>query len=344
MSELFPTYPNDDFFDENFQSRFDQLSDEIKTSAIDCLSARYEGRGEAEKGKKSDPASQSGTMKVLPFLKMIDAMDAGGVVEPKQHWADAGCGAGIILLFLMAYCHVHSFSDASFFGFDMVQIQIEKAQNLLIKYKTKFSIAFETNIILGKFPENMQQILNFSKPNSIWFVNNFSWLGCQKIETYPENFKEQFAVLLGLRNVEEAGNVSVLILDPKLLDTNVPSQLQCFQEFREVATFRRPNQQKDESVLLFCCRRATQKRLQKLIFDSLQEEWMSPGTVSFFESIVANLSSKTIELASMDSIKTCKVAISIQEHVIKQGHLALIRFLKETQASLDASLLILGRN
>jgi hypothetical protein len=65
-------------------------------------------------------------MKVLLFLTMIKTMVAGGVVEHMtQHWADAGCGAGLILLFLMAHYHVYKL-PASFFGFDMAKPQVEK--------------------------------------------------------------------------------------------------------------------------------------------------------------------------------------------------------------------------
>jgi hypothetical protein len=336
----------DEFFNKmDFKSKFAKVSDEIKSTAIDFVASRYEGVTQAlsVSEQRGDLSSQSGTMKVLPFLTMIKAMVAGGVVEHMtQHWADAGCGAGIILLYLMAHCDVYKL-PASFFGFDMAKPQVEKAEKLLIKYQTIFKTKFETNVIQAKFPEGMREISPFSKPNSIWFVNNFSWLHSTKnqVVEYAEDFKEEFVKLLGLRNLDTAGNVSVLILDPTLLDTKLSSQLQCFHEFQEVATFKRPLLHKYESVLLFCCRRATQKRLQDLISNSLHNQWTSPGTVHFFDSLVANLSPATKQLATMTSMNTENVAISFQQYVVQQGHRTLTQFLNASAQSYSVGQLLL---
>ncbi len=81
--------------------------------------------------------------------------------------------------YMMAHCDVYKL-PASFFGFDMAKPQVEKAEKLLLKYQTEFETKFETNVIEAKFPEGMREISHYSKPNSIWFVNNFSWLHSTK--------------------------------------------------------------------------------------------------------------------------------------------------------------------
>ena len=65
------------------------------SSAVDYLATRYEGTHQAG----SQAESQSGTMKSLQFFNMLKTSIDGGIQS--QTWIDAGCGAGIILLFLM---------------------------------------------------------------------------------------------------------------------------------------------------------------------------------------------------------------------------------------------------
>jgi hypothetical protein len=65
---------------------------EIKARLVDHMASMYEGV------KWSDPDlphTQSGTMKVLPFIKMVETMKNSGVLEKEQVWVDCACGATV---------------------------------------------------------------------------------------------------------------------------------------------------------------------------------------------------------------------------------------------------------
>jgi hypothetical protein len=63
--------------------------------------------------KHSTKALQSGTMCVHPFLDMITAMVNGGAEESLQSWVDCGCGAGVILFYLMIHQHLAAYKPIS---------------------------------------------------------------------------------------------------------------------------------------------------------------------------------------------------------------------------------------
>ena len=249
----------------------DQIS-----SAVDLLACRYEGTHLAS----SSHESQSGTMKSAPFFKMLKASIDGGIQS--QTWIDAGCGAGIILLFLMVYNWVMKSSIKHFFGFDMVEEQITKSKTLLTIWNELTKDKSVTcSVICATFPQDYERIESKLKQFSgsrCFFVNNWSWN-----KELDENFKKDFlsSKLLDLEAC--SSSVHAFILKPDLLEPNTihQVQLQMLCEFKDVASFNDRGSQKKiqsgdkipqgASVYLFCNRTFEQRKFCDAIVTALQK-------------------------------------------------------------------------
>jgi hypothetical protein len=115
--------------------------------------AKHEGTHQA--GSKAE--SQSGTMKSLQFFNMLKTSIDGGIQS--QTWIDAGCGAGIILLFSMVYNFVVKRKINKFVGFDMDEAQTINAQRLLKHWQELTREPnVKTSVIGAKFPDDQKQI------------------------------------------------------------------------------------------------------------------------------------------------------------------------------------------
>lgn len=158
------------------------LSKTIKNvaDAVVALARMYEGVVVAD---ASNPASQSGTMLCIEFLKMLDNIISGGVIS--HTWIDCGCGGGIILCYVMVHNYVTKGKVKLFFGFDMVLTQVQKAKNLLEFTKNVLypsdNPEVQFRVTHATFPEDLRKI-NQTMYNSrkdfgsrMYFVNNFSW-------------------------------------------------------------------------------------------------------------------------------------------------------------------------
>ena len=165
----------------------------------------------------------------------------------------------------------------------MIESQVQRCNQLITALKSCHKVHFEFKCIQGTLPTDATQLRTeiFQKcRHTVFFCNNHSW---QDVKSYSAVDKETFVTLLRLRQPAQEYNTIVLILDPTLLDTDPPSQLQCLKEFEDVALFHKKGQHKSESVYLFCCRRFTQQALATSIYRQLQKEWDSPGRISFLQ-------------------------------------------------------------
>ena len=150
--------------------------------------------------------------------------------------------------------------------------------------------------------------------------------------------------LLRLRQPAQEYNTIVLILDPTLLDTDPPSQLQCLKEFEDVALFHKKGQHKSESVYLFCCRRFTQQALATSIYRQLQKEWDSPGRISFLQSLFAKMPAETITDAGLEPLSKERTAVSLKCFVANKGQDALKTFLSNQDNASRAQKLFIVAN
>lgn len=84
------------FFQKLLKTISDDRGFENKVAAADLLAAAYETTVQCVPGKK---CSQSGTMRLVPFLQMITRMQSSGVTSGVGDFIDCGCGAGVVLFF-----------------------------------------------------------------------------------------------------------------------------------------------------------------------------------------------------------------------------------------------------
>ncbi len=121
---------------------------------LDYLATRYEGN----KTSGSEKTSQSGTMKFSMFFDMIIDMVDGGVLEIGQDWVDCGCGAGIILFYLMIIHHLFGTKGHKFYGFDMIERQVQRCNQLITALKSCHKVHFEFKCIQGTLPTDATQL------------------------------------------------------------------------------------------------------------------------------------------------------------------------------------------
>jgi hypothetical protein len=227
-------------------------------------------------------------------VEMVQAMKNSGVLEKDQVWVDCGCGAGVILCFLMLYHSQESQKNLPFigYGYDMVQRQVDQATSLLTICKMMLcprSKVITTNVVKSEFPGDFGIIdrnffplssdkKNIKKKNITLFVNNHSW----DFKSFRKEFVEKMLGFPSAGNNYKFANVSVLILDPGMLESSVDLQLLC--EFKEIATFNKKSSSRMASVFLFCSHRHTQDELCDKITQHLRKEWDSSTKVSFVQS------------------------------------------------------------
>jgi hypothetical protein len=313
--------------------------------AVFVLARMYEGVVVAD---MSNPASQSGTM--LEFLKMLDNIISGGVIS--HTWIHCGCGAGIILCYVMVHNYVTKGKFKLFFGFDMVPTQVQKAKNLLEFTK---NVLYPSNhppvqfkVTHATFPEDLRRI-NSEMYNSrkdfgsrMYFVNNVSWAK-DNDDTFKKTFLEN---MLNLNTCEH--NIHVLIFNPAMLqyesqDRRFP--LQFVFEFKEVATFvsfHKDSSQEfkpQSSVYLFCNRKFEQESITKFILKDLRSknEWNIHA--KFVELLIGNLSAcfqKAAENLSGD------VTLALQ--MKRVVHLAFNRFLQSKEFSSSNEIFFIALN
>ncbi len=221
-------------------------------------------------------------------------MKNSGVLEKEQVWVDCGCGAGVILCFLMLYHSQESQKNLPFigYGYDMVQRQVQQATSLLKICKMmlcpRSKKMITTNVLKSEFPGDIGIIdQNFfpsssDKKNITLFVNNHSWA----FESFRKEFVEKMLGFPSAGNNYKFANVSVLILDPGMFESSVDLQLFC--EFKEIANFNKKHSSKKASVFLFCSHRHTQDELCDKITQKLRKERDSSPNVSFVESLTQN--------------------------------------------------------
>ena len=196
ITSLHEAYPLVDISEE----QLNELS-----PAVDFLARWYEGTACAG----ADSTSQSGTMKSLPFFKMLKATNDGGIQSTT--WIDGGCGAGIILSLVMVYNSVMKGPVQHFLGFDMIESQTLKARKLLTTCKQLLHLGGDVNIVTAKITEEIHIINSLMYqndddkwgPSRCYFSNNWSWN-----RNSDEKFKEEF-LLKHLKLESPTHNVQV---------------------------------------------------------------------------------------------------------------------------------------
>jgi hypothetical protein len=270
----------------------DGISDEHLgelSSAVDILARGYEGT----RCQSADSTSQSGTMKSLPFFKMLKATNDGGIQSTT--WIDGGCGAGIILALVMVYNSVMRGPVQHFLGFDMIESQTLKARKLLSTCTQMLKVGghHTVNVVTATITQDIPQINNLMYenvddkwgPSRCYFFNNWSWN-----RNSDEKFKREF--LRDFLKLESpTHNVHVFILDPAMLSLVDCAQtpLQYLREFKSVATFQN-EKRNDASVHLFCNRQFEQTKIFNSILAKLQAKgsWKAEAE-SFVDLLFANM-------------------------------------------------------
>jgi len=265
------------------EEHLDELS-----SAVDILARNYEGTG----CPVADSTSQSGTMKSLPFFKMLKATNDGGIQSTT--WIDGGCGAGIILSLVWVYNIVMKGPVQYFLGFDMIESQTCKARKLLNMCTECLPlVGGGVNIVTAKITQEIQKINEEMYegvdakwgPSRCYFFNNWSWE-----RNSDEKFKEEFLRYF-LKSESPTHNVHVFILDPAMLSlvSGAQTPLQYLREFTSVATFQN-RKGVDASVHLFCNRQFEQTKIFDSILAKLQAKpsWKYEAK-SFLELLFANM-------------------------------------------------------
>jgi hypothetical protein len=270
----------------------DGISDEHLgelSSAVDILARGYEGT----RCQSADSTSQSGTMKSLPFFKMLKATNDGGIQSTT--WIDGGCGAGIILALVMVYNSVMRGPVQHFLGFDMIESQTLKARKLLSTCTQMLKVGghHTVNVVTATITQDIPQINNLMYenvddkwgPSRCYFFNNWSWN-----RNSDEKFKREF--LRDFLKLESpTHNVHVFILDPAMLSLADCAQtpLQYLREFKSVATFQN-EKRNDASVHLFCNRQFEQTKIFNSILAKLQAKgsWKAEAE-SFVDLLFANM-------------------------------------------------------
>ena len=259
------------------------------SSAVDALATFYEGTSQ---GVHTDSTTQSGTMKSLPFFRMLKATIDGGIRSTS--WIDGGCGAGIILLLLIVYNATMKGHVKHFLGFDMVEKQVIKANKLLTSCTTCLSASssITVNVVTATYPNDIETIRDqmYEGNDAKWgesrsyFFNNYSWN-----KNVDENFKASFLRDFVRLESEPSHNVHIFILDSHMLESAQVHQtpLQFLYEFKDVAAF---GTGAGVSVRLFCNRKFEQRKIYKAILEQLQakQDWKT-DVPSFLHLFFANL-------------------------------------------------------